>query len=166
MPLPETISVDPADPRALRDAFGQFATGVTIVTAAGPAGPVAIAANSFSSVSLDPPLVLWSVARSSRRFSMFETAPYFAIHVLGAEQAQLCRDVSRDVDALAAMQPGTGAKGVPLIDGCLARFECRRAAGHDAGDHVILLGRVLRAEFRSGDALAFFRGALGRMARP
>jgi len=157
--------IDPADPRALRDAFGRFATGVTIVTTRGPDGPVAIAANSFSSVSLDPPLVLWSVAKGSRRFGFFDAARHYAIHVLAADQAGLCHEVSQNLRALQDAALSCNAEDVPLIDGCLARFECRRTNGYDAGDHVIILGEVLRTEMRAGDALTFFGGRYGEIAQ-
>ncbi|SFQ99677.1 flavin reductase family protein [Poseidonocella sedimentorum] len=156
---------DAGNTRLLRDAFGRFATGVTVVTCGSDAGPVAITANSFTSVSLDPALVLWSPARASRRFAHFDRAEHFAIHVLAAEQAPLCWAIAEDAHALRGEAPRLSPEGVPLIDGCLARFECRRKAVYDGGDHAIMLGHVLRAELREdGDALAFFRGRIGVFA--
>ncbi len=155
---------DPRNTRLLRDAFGRFATGVTIVTAAGETGPVAITANSFASLSLDPPLVVWAPARGSRRFRHFEHAANYAIHVLAAEQQDLCFAVAGDARALADHPHGVSPEGVPLLGGCLARFECRREASHQGGDHLLVVGRVLRAELREdGDALAFFRGRPRRL---
>ena len=158
------ISAEPTDTRALRDAFGRFATGVTIVTAMHETGPKAIAANSFSSVSLEPPLVLWSIAKGSRRFDYFAGAEHYAIHVLAAEQAELCRAVSSDANAIATNPFQPNPEGVPLLDGCLARFECRRSDAFAAGDHTIVLGEVLRMEMRDGAALTFFGGQFGEMA--
>ena len=155
----------PDTARALRDALGRFATGVTVVTATGPDGPVGITANSFASVSLDPALVLWSPAKSSSRFPVFAEAGHFAIHVLGAEQRDLAAHFVRhgtEFDAT-GWQPGPG--GVPLIPGCLARFACRRSAVHDAGDHVIVVGEVLEAAYRDGSPLVFQGGAYGGFAR-
>lgn len=156
---------DASNKRLLRDAFGRFATGVTIVTTATEEGAVAITANSFSSVSLSPPLVLWSPDRNSRRFSYFEAASDYAIHVLSADQDDLCWAVAKDAFALNALDLSINAEGVPVIGNCLARFECTRKATYDGGDHVIMLGQVNRAELRhDGDPLAFFKGQMGRFA--
>lgn len=157
VPLPENT-------RALRDAFGRFATGVTIVTASSPEGPVAMTANSFASVSLDPPLVIWAPGRHSRRFRHFEQAQHYAIHVLCADQDRLCMEVAKDAHALRHHVLEINERGVPLIAGCLARFECSRHAHHEGGDHLLVLGRVERAATRpDGDALAFFRGQMQRI---
>jgi len=163
MSMDRAPQIDPSDARALRDAFGRFATGVTIITAMHAEGVKAITANSFSSVSLDPPLVLWSIAQTSRRFRFFAPAQHYAIHVRAADQSDLCQAVARDVDALAADTVTFNAEGVPLIDGCLARFECQRSDAFEAGDHTIVLGEVLRLDMRGGDALTFFNGAFGAL---
>ncbi len=155
----------PDNTRLLRDAFGRFATGVTIVTAACDKGAVAITANSFSSVSLSPPLVLWSPDKTSRRFPYFETAQHFAIHVLAADQDDLCWQVAKDAFGLNQLVLERNEDGVPLLDNCLARFECTRSALHDAGDHMIVLGHVDRATMREGgDALTFYNGQMGQIA--
>lgn len=151
----------PQNQRPLRDAFGRFVTGVTIVTVASDEGPVAITANSFASVSLDPPLVLWSPDRNSRRFPYFAAAEHYAIHVLSAEQDALCWQVAKDMRGLQDHGLDLNAEGVPVLDGCLARFECRRRAVYDGGDHDIVLGEVLRVGMRDeGDALGFFKGKI------
>jgi len=156
---------DESNTRLLRDAFGRFATGVTIVTAASKNGYVAITANSFSSVSLTPPLVLWSPDKNSRRFSYFENAEHYAIHVLAIEQDALCWDVAKDVFALDDRELNLNAEGVPVLEGCLARFECTKKAVYEGGDHAIVLGQVNRAKMREeGDALAFFKGKVGHFA--
>lgn len=151
----------PGCERALRDALGRFATGVTVITAPGASGPVGITANSFTSLSLDPALVLWAPARASRRFDVFAAARHFAIHVLGAEQAALGRHFSRD--GLDFDLPGVqqNAEGVPILPGCLAHFECRQEALHAGGDHAIVVGRVLRASLREGAPLVFSGGRYG-----
>ena len=146
------------DPRAYRDALGSFATGVTVVTTASADGPIGITANSFSSVSLEPPLVLWSPAKSSKRFKYFDGTEYFAIHVLDGHQQALCDAFTRSGQGFEGLDWHENAHRVPLIEGCLARFECRRAASYDAGDHVIMLGRVETASFRSGLPLLFQGG--------
>ncbi|MFT3687657.1 flavin reductase family protein [Paenirhodobacter sp.] len=135
----------PLDPRALRDALGQFATGVTIVTTRTAEGqPVGLTANSFASVSLDPPLVLWSAARASMRHQHFAAAQQFAIHVLGAEQEELARHFTRNGMDFTGIGWQPGAGGVPLLDGVLARFDCVTEATHEGGDHTIIIGRVTR----------------------
>lgn len=149
--------------RLLRDAFGRFATGVTIVTTSHAGKAIGITANSFSSVSMDPALVLWSGSREAGRFGYFEAADHFAIHILSADQCELCWSVAKDATALQALDLAQNAEGVPLIDGALARFECSRYAMYDGGDHAIFVGQVLRASLRQeGDALAFFKGQQGR----
>jgi flavin reductase (DIM6/NTAB) family NADH-FMN oxidoreductase RutF len=150
---------DPAlDSRAFRDALGAFATGVTVVTTSSDDGPVGITASSFASVSLDPPLVLWSPAKTSNRFSYFRHARHYAIHVLDGHQQSLCNGFASDRHAFEDVSWHADDNGVPLIDGCLARFHCTQEAVHDGGDHVIIVGRVRRASFRSGLPLLFQAG--------
>lgn len=153
-------------PRNLRDAFGRFATGVTVVTCQSEHGPVAITANSFSSISLDPPLLMWAAAHSSRRFAAFAAAEHFAIHILAAEQKDLCETFSQNGFALRDIPHDINAQNVPLVAGCLACFECRKSDIHPAGDHSIILGEVLRAHHRSGNALTFFGGKFSELPQP
>jgi flavin reductase (DIM6/NTAB) family NADH-FMN oxidoreductase RutF len=162
---PTVFSSDHNSSRQLRDAFGKFATGITVITAASNDGPVCIVANSFSSVSLDPALVLWSVDRSARRFPYFDAANHYAIHVLAAEQHDLCTQVARNVHALDEQPFQINSDGVPIIDHCLARFECRRVAAHDAGDHVIIVGQVQRTQMRDGAPLTFYGGDFGTVTQ-
>ncbi|MBS0125607.1 flavin reductase family protein [Thetidibacter halocola] len=156
-------SFDPAtgDPRAFRDALGQFGTGVTVVTCETGTGPIGITANSFASVSLDPPLVLWSPAKSSSRYPFFMAVPHFAIHVVGTDQVALCSGFARTGDAFDGLDWERGARGVPLLNGCLARFECTTEAVHDAGDHSIIVARVTRVTTRPGAPLLFHGGRYG-----
>lgn len=152
----------PDTARDLRDALGQFATGVTVVTCNTAEGPVGITANSFASVSLDPPLVLWSPARGSRRFPAFESAEKFAIHVLGDHQRDICEGFVRDGFDFSAFDWHEGENAVPLLHNCLARFECARHAIHEGGDHAIIVGRVTAAALSEGTPLLFARGSYGR----
>jgi len=161
----DRITLGPEATRAYRDVLGRFATGVTVVTAAGPDGPIAITANSFSSVSLDPPLVLWCPAKSSRRFGVFRDAPRFVIHVLAADQENVARHFARTGDDFSAMAWSTGPDGLPMLSHFAARLTCTHAGLHDAGDHVIILGRVEIAEARPDPALVFSAGEYGRFLR-
>lgn len=145
-----------------RSALGQYATGITIVTCQSDDKPMGITANSFASVSLDPPLVLWSPAKSSRRYQAFADAGHFAIHVLGAEQKEVCGHFARQGHGFEGLDWIRNADGVPLISGCLARFECTVFAQYDGGDHLIIVGEVQRAAKREGEALLFAHGSYGR----
>ncbi len=150
------------DPRALRDAAGCFATGVTIVTTLGEAGePVGLTANSFSSVSLDPPLVLWSLAKTSRAAAAFTAADHFAIHVLADDQQELAQRFASAVpDRFAGLEQGTGAGGVPVLLGCGVRLECRTWNVIDGGDHHVFIGEVLAidAPDEPRGSLVFLKG--------
>lgn len=152
---------DSGRPEDFRAALGRYATGVTVVTTVGERGPVGITANSFASVSLSPPLVLWCPARSSARFSAFTAAGHYAIHVLAADQLDLCRRFARAGGNFEGLDAGETPDGLPLLPGCLARFDCAAHAAHDGGDHAILVGRVIRAAMRDGDPLLFWGGRYG-----
>lgn len=152
----------PDTSRAYRDALGQFATGVTIVTAQTESGPVGMTVNSFASVSLDPALVLWSPAKKSDRFAAFMAARHYAIHVMREDQGDLATDFAKNGRSFDKCDWAEGPEDVPLIKDCLARFDCVSEAQHDAGDHVILVGRVLRARLCSGKPLLFAGGKYGR----
>ncbi|HUI18149.1 MAG TPA: flavin reductase [Alphaproteobacteria bacterium] len=148
------------DKRAFRTALGRFPTGVTVVTTLGPGGRrIGLTANSFSSVSLDPPLVLWSLAKAARSLAFFVKAPHYAINVLAADQIGLSRQFAdAREDRFADVVCRTGLGGVPLIEGCAAWFECHNVAQYEGGDHVILLGRVERFADADRTALAFHLG--------
>ncbi len=147
--------------RLFRDALGRFATGVTVVTCQSPLGPLGITANSFASLSLDPPLVLWSPAKASRRHEAFVEAERFAIHVLGDAQQDVCMNFTKQGTDFEALDWSVGAHDVPLIEGCLARFECSRHAVHEGGDHSLIVGRVEAVTLREGTPLIFAKGAFG-----
>lgn len=158
----ERFTPGPDTARTFRDALGRFPTGVCVVTTRSEIGPIGITANSFASVSLDPPLVLWSPARASRRFDAFAGAERFAIHVMGADHDRVCAGFSRDGQAFPEGRWSAGPDGLPLLEDCLARFECTRTATHDGGDHAIVVGRVTAASLRKGQPLVFFSGRYGR----
>jgi 3-hydroxy-9,10-secoandrosta-1,3,5(10)-triene-9,17-dione monooxygenase reductase component len=144
----------------LRRAFGHFATGVTVVTTTTVGGVRAgITVNSFSSVSLEPPLLLWAIARTANTFEAFRSCTGFAVHVLHAGQAPLAvRFASTSPDRFADIATATSGSGAPLLPDFLARFDCASDGVHDGGDHLILVGRVLAYETRAGDPLVFYRG--------
>lgn len=160
----EDFVPSPATEAAYRAALGRFATGVTVVTTLCPMGPLAITANSFSSLSLDPPLVLWAPARNSKRFEAFTEASHFAIHVMAEGQFDTAKDFARDGFAFGNLSRTDGPGGIPLLDDCLARFTCARHAIHDGGDHAIVVGRVLGATLRDGQPLVFAGGRYGRFS--
>jgi len=148
--------------RAYRDALASFGTGITVVTTQTPNGPMGMTANSFASVSLDPPLVLWSPAKSSGRYDTFANAELFGIHVLGVEQYAVAAAFAKDPFAFDDGAWELTETGTPVIHDCLSHFECRTHAIHDAGDHSIIVGRVLTAQHREGTGLMFKQGKFGR----
>lgn len=148
------------DGRELRRALGRFATGVTVVTTCGPDGRrEGLTANSFSSVSLDPPLVLWSLDRLAPSLPAFEAAEHFAVHVLGSHQHGLsARFATPAADKFAALATEGGLGGCPLLSDCLARFECSVYDRVVAGDHIVFIGLVERMTHRDGEPLVFCAG--------
>lgn len=154
------------DSKDLRQAFGAFATGVTVVTTAFEGKRYGVTANSFSSVSLDPPMVLWSLARTSSSFAAFENAPAFAVHILAADQEPISnRFASKGIDKFEGFEVFEGHGGVPLLPGCAARFECRTAFRYEGGDHLIFVGEVVALEHASGEPLLFHGGRYAKRAR-
>lgn len=143
-----------------RAALGMFATGVTIVTARGAGGaPVGLTANSFNSVSLNPPLVLWSLARSAGSMPAFERGSHYAINILAAEQHALAeRFASKSADRFADLVFREGAGGAPILDGAAAVFECFNRSRYEEGDHVIFVGEVERCSWRVGAQPLIFHG--------
>jgi flavin reductase (DIM6/NTAB) family NADH-FMN oxidoreductase RutF len=153
---------DPStDADRFRGCLGTFVTGVTVVTTDSPEGPVAIVANSFASVSLDPPLVLWSPDKSSKRFEHFAGSRRFAIHVLASDQRDICAAIIKSKTAIKDVPMHLSHCGMPIIEGALATFECNLEATHDAGDHVIIVGRVTKAHNNGGNPLVFHAGKYG-----
>ncbi len=148
----------------LRRAMGRFATGVTVVTTRTPDGKYeGVTANSFNTVSLDPPLVLWSLGRNSASFEGFHAAKHFTVNVLGIGQLPLSRHFSTPkLDKLAGIDHTLGHGGSPVLTGSLAHFECETKSIIDGGDHVIFIGRVINASCREGDPLVFAKGGYHR----
>jgi flavin reductase (DIM6/NTAB) family NADH-FMN oxidoreductase RutF len=146
--------------RDFRLALGCFATGVTVVTARAADGRLAgLTANSFASVSLDPPLVLWSVSRKAPSLPILLAASHFAIHVLAEEQHHVAVGFATPgADKYAGVESAEGLGGAPLLNGAAAVFECRRRDAHDGGDHVILLAEVERYTHTERAPLLFHRG--------
>lgn len=148
--------------RDFRGALGRFATGVTIVTAlTADKKPIGVTISSFNSVSLEPPLILWSLSRNSPKLEAFRQASHYAINVLAADQRGLSnRFASRTEDRFADVAVHPGLSEMPLIDGCCAWFECTHEAHYPGGDHLIFIGRVERfAQGHATSPLVFFDGA-------
>lgn len=155
-----------SDPRTLRDAMGCFATGITIVTALDAEGtPVGLTANSFTSVSLDPPLLLVCIANTAGTARALREAAHFGVNVLQiGQQPTSNRFAAKGEDRFADQPWAPGQTGVPLLGSSLVSFECQRESLHEAGDHFILVGRVVRAQFEPHrDPLLYFRGKYRRL---
>ena len=153
------------DALEFRNALGRFATGVTIVTTVDAAGErYGVTANSYNSVSLDPPLVLWSLAKTSRSIDAYRNADVFAVHILSAHQEELAmRFASPVADKFAGLHVHEGHGGVPLFDECAAHFECVTENTFEGGDHVIFLGRVVSFERGDSEPLVFHDGRFTRV---
>lgn len=160
-PVPDTAA-RPDEARAYRDALGAFATGVCVVTADGPDGPVGITINSFTSVSLSPRLVLWCLDERSERHSAFAGTDRFAIHVLGAEGEGTARRFAKGDGRMADDEFTRVAGQAPVLSGASARFECRTHDRVRMGDHLILVGEVEAYEVAGGETLTYHRGRYGR----
>ncbi len=151
---------DVVDQRHLRHALGRFATGVTVITTRTLAGKLeGLTANSFSAVSLDPPLVLWSLRRNAPSLQSFLDSGYFAVNVLAANQCDVSRHFATPApDKFAAIPYTVGLGGCPLLEDTLAGFECSTEHTVVGGDHIIFIGRVHRATYRDGEPLIFSAG--------
>jgi flavin reductase (DIM6/NTAB) family NADH-FMN oxidoreductase RutF len=149
-----------------RAALGMFATGVTVVTARAANGTrVGLTASSFNSVSLDPPLVLWSLSRNAASLPAFTTGSHYAINVLSAEQQALAeRFAARHADRFAGLAFREGVSGAPILEGAAAVFECFNRSRYDEGDHIIFVGEVEHCEHRAGATPLIFHG--GRFLSP
>lgn len=155
------------DPHAFRDALGSFVTGVTIVTARDAEGrPFGLTANSFNSVSLDPPMVLWSLSLQSGSLPVFRDAEAWAVHVLAADQQAMSDRFARaGADKFAELDDVDGAEGAPLIPGYAARFGCTARFEYEGGDHAIFLGEVTDFDRREVEPLIYHGGRYGRIMR-
>jgi 3-hydroxy-9,10-secoandrosta-1,3,5(10)-triene-9,17-dione monooxygenase reductase component len=154
------------DPTRLREVLGRFATGVVIVTASTPEGPVGMAVNSFASVSLDPPLVLFCAGKSSTTWPDIEHAGAFSVSILGHEEQALCQQfASREGRRFDGVEHRPGSTGAPVLERAIAHLDCEIEAQHDAGDHVIVVGRVHDLDARGdGGPLVFFEGRFGELS--
>jgi flavin reductase (DIM6/NTAB) family NADH-FMN oxidoreductase RutF len=154
----------PIDPRDFRNALGTYATGVTIITAAGADGkPYGLTCNSFASVSLNPPLVLWSLVLYSSSLSVFQNAGHFAVNVLGASQQALANRFAKSAeDKFAGIEWTPGVGNAPLLKDSVANFQCRAVNRYYGGDHVIFLGAVEAYAYNRDEPLLFAQGGYGR----
>jgi 3-hydroxy-9,10-secoandrosta-1,3,5(10)-triene-9,17-dione monooxygenase reductase component len=158
------------DGAAMRHALGHFATGVTVITAVTEAGPVGMVANSFTSVSLDPPLVLFCAAHTSDTWPEIQAVGRFCVNVLGQRQQELAsKFAKKGHDRYAGVEHGISAHGTPRLAGAIAQIDCEIVDEHAAGDHVIVVGRVLELDVDESEQaelhspLIFYRGDFARL---
>ncbi len=156
------------DPRALRDAFGCFATGITVITTVDADGtPYGMTANSFASLSLDPPLCLFCLDYKAMSFEAFHASGHFAVNVLGEDQEGLSANFARSQpDKWNGVEYNSWQTGSPILPGCLANLECDTHAIHEGGDHVIVVGRVREMAYREDGSrpLLYYRGRYNALA--
>ncbi|SDL91443.1 3-hydroxy-9,10-secoandrosta-1,3,5(10)-triene-9,17-dione monooxygenase reductase component [Oryzisolibacter propanilivorax] len=157
----------PFDPREFRRALGMFGTGVTIVTTRTASGEaVGITANSFNSVSLEPPMVLWSLAKSARSLPVFQEAQTWNVHILSNEQEALSNRFARaGEDKFAGLQLDSGDGEAPLLPECSARFRCKTAFQYDGGDHIIFVGEVTQYDANGHAPLLYVTGGYALASR-
>ena len=143
-----------------RSALGSFATGVTVVTSRDAKGqPVALTVNSFTAVSLEPPLVLWNIDHKSDFFEEFRQADHYAVHILRQDQEDLSQRFSAEIDnRFSDIEFETGIAALPLLSNYCARFQCKVEHRYEGGDHIILVGRVLDMDHKPEDPLVFHAG--------
>lgn len=160
----EPFIPDGTNTRLLRNALGCFGTGVTIVTINTESGPIGMTVNSFASVSLDPALIQWAVAKNAGRYEPFVSAAQFSINVLQVEHRQLAYDFSSDAQAFDAEQWVISTDQPPRLKNALASFRCGGEELHDGGDHTIIVGKVLDCALSEGLPLLFFKGEFGHFS--
>ena len=160
-------TASPFDPKEFRRALGMFATGVTIVTTTAADGtPIGITANSFNSVSLDPPMVLWSLANNARSLPAFSASEFWNVHILSNEQEALSNRFARpSEDKFAGLELDTQHSGAPLLTGCSARFQCKSAFQYEGGDHTIFVGEVVKYDSCALPPLLYVTGGYALAAR-
>ena len=156
----QALKAQAMNTNAFRAALGMFATGVTIVTVRTASGDlVGLTANSFNSVSLTPPLVLWSLGKSAASMAAFSAGTHYAINILGAEQKDLAeRFASKGIDRWQGVAHTLGEHGAPLITGAVASFECLNRSQYDEGDHVVFVGEVQRCQHSAGASPLLYHG--------
>jgi 3-hydroxy-9,10-secoandrosta-1,3,5(10)-triene-9,17-dione monooxygenase reductase component len=157
----------PVDSREFRNALATFTTGVTIVTAKAPDGTrVGVTANSFNSLSLNPPMILWSLAKNARSLAAFEAASYWAVHILAANQDDLStRFAKSGGDKFVGLETETGIGDAPLLKNCTSRLQCKTAFRYEGGDHVIFVGEVIAFDRNDVPPLVFHGGQYAIAAR-
>lgn len=158
--LDQFHAVDPNEPKKLRNLLGQYATGVTIITTRGQDGrKIGMTANSFSSLSLDPPLILWSLSKTAPSLPDFNAADHFAIHMLAQEHHALSNHFARgSADKFEGIAHANSEEGIPLLDNALVTLVCENHQQLDGGDHIIFIGKVSRYHQREGEPLVFHGG--------
>lgn len=151
------------EPLEMRSAMGKFLTGVTIVTITLADGtPYGLTVNSFNSVSLDPPLVLWSLDNRNGNLKAFRDADGFVVNIMASDQADLCgRFASQTPNRFDGVAWEKGVTGHPVLNGCLASFDCRHWTEYEGGDHTIFIGEVITIKQEEGSPAAYFSGKLG-----
>jgi flavin reductase (DIM6/NTAB) family NADH-FMN oxidoreductase RutF len=156
----ESVEAQSMDPKDLRKAFAQFGTGVTVVTAKARNGlKVGVTANSFNTVSLSPPIVLWSLSCNSPSLEAYRSAGHFAVNILSLTQIELSRRFSRpSADRFDGLKIIEGHQGAPLLEHCSATLECVTLSEQTVGDHVLFLGQVERYHYANKAPLLFFNG--------
>ena len=160
----EQAATDPIDGKQFRQALGRYATGVTVVTTRGKDGKLeGLTANSFASVSLDPPLVLWSLRKQAASLPAFRDSGWFAVNVLGSQHEGVSRHFATPAaEKFSATTYRPGLNGCPVLPDAIASFECSVEQQVDAGDHVVFIGRVRRLCNQDGDPLVFSGGTFCR----
>ncbi|MCI0996494.1 flavin reductase family protein, partial [Pseudomonas corrugata] len=155
------------DPKEFRRTLGTFTTGVTIITTRTADGtPIGLTANSFNSVSLDPPMVLWSLAKTSRSLEAFTVAEHWAVHILAVDQESLSdRFAKSSEDKFAGVQVQSGIGDTPLLSGCSSRLQCKTLFQYEGGDHIIFVGEVLDLDRNEIPPLVFHAGNCAMAAR-
>jgi len=151
------------DDREYRSALGRYPTGVTVVTVDDGGAAAGITVNSFVSISLDPPIVAWSLGLDSARYALFASADAFAVNVLAHDQEDVARAMAQSTRLEGAAAWSRSDAGAPLIAGCVARFSCSAHDRIEAGDHLIILGRVLGFDQEERPALTYHRSSYGRI---
>lgn len=153
-------NINSDNPREIRNLLGQFATGVTVITTRGKGGrKVGMTANSFSSLSLDPPLILWSLSKTAPSLEEFVDAEHFAIHMLAQEHHQISGHFARAAeDKFAGVVHRECESGVPILEDALATLVCKNIQQYEGGDHLIFIGKIEKYQQRQGEPLVFHAG--------
>jgi 3-hydroxy-9,10-secoandrosta-1,3,5(10)-triene-9,17-dione monooxygenase reductase component len=165
-PLQQSEPTPVIDTALYRLVMGSFLTGVTIITALDDDGPIGMAASSFTSLSMDPALVLFCAGKNSSSWPRIQRTGHYAVNILAADHQEISRQMSSKVpDKFDGLGWHAEATGAPVLDEALAWIDCSIEAEHEGGDHIIVVGRVLSLGARDGDPLGYFRGGYGNFTR-